>query len=59
MLNEDTPISPSAADVTKLLAELEVPFPPDQVGGGLPTPQTTRSAVKSYPTPIPALTLTG
>ena len=28
---EDTPTSPSAMDVTKLLGELEIPFPPDQV----------------------------
>jgi hypothetical protein len=28
---EDTPTSASAMDVTKLLAELEIPFPPDQV----------------------------
>ncbi len=31
MPTEDTPTSPSAMDVTKLLAELEIPFPPDQV----------------------------
>src|SRR5215469_7237590 len=31
MSNEDTPASPSALNVAKLLAELEIPFPPDQV----------------------------
>jgi len=31
MPTEETPTSPSAMDVTKLLAELEIPFPPDQV----------------------------
>jgi len=31
MPNEDNPTSPSGLDVTKLLAELEIPFPPDQV----------------------------
>jgi hypothetical protein len=31
MPNEKTPTSPLALDVTKLLTELEVPFPPDQV----------------------------
>ena len=31
MPNEETPTSPSALDVTKLLAELEIPFPPEQV----------------------------
>jgi len=31
MPTEDTPTSPSGLDVTKLLAELEIPFPPDQV----------------------------
>jgi len=31
MPNQDSTTSPSAMDVTKLLAELEIPFPPDQV----------------------------
>src|SRR5271157_4447353 len=31
MPTEDTTTSPSGLDVTKLLSELEVPFPPDQV----------------------------
>jgi hypothetical protein len=31
MPTEDTPTSSSGLDVTKLLSELEVPFPPDQV----------------------------
>lgn len=31
MSNEDTAASPSALNVAKLLAELEIPFPPDQV----------------------------
>ena len=31
MPTEDTSTSPSALDVKKLLLELEVPFPPDQV----------------------------
>ena len=31
MPNEDTTTGPSAPDVSKLLAELEVPFSPDQV----------------------------
>ena len=59
MPNEDTPTSPSALDVTKLLAELEIPFPPNRSGGESPIPATTRSEVKSYPTQILAPTLTG
>ena len=31
MRTEDTATFPSGPDVTKLLLELEVPFPPDQV----------------------------
>jgi len=31
MSSEDTPASPSALNVAKLLPELEIPFPPDQV----------------------------
>jgi hypothetical protein len=31
MPNEDYPTSPSGLDVAKLLVELEIPFPPDQV----------------------------
>ena len=35
MPTEDTSTSLSGLEVTKLLPELEVPFSPDQVGGGL------------------------
>ena len=60
MANGETAASTSALDVKNLLAELEVPFPPDQVRWRVTnTDKRQEARVKSCPTPIPALTLTG
>jgi len=54
MQTEGTTTSPGGPHVKELLAELEVPFSPDQVQWRVTN--TTNDAARSYPTPIRGLT---
>ena len=56
--NENSPVD-EGLDVKKVLAELEVPFSPDQVRWRVMNTSNDKSADKSCPTLIRALTPTG
>ena len=54
MANEQAPAVVSTIDVKSVLAELAVPFSPDQASGGSRIQLRTRNAARSSLTPIRA-----
>ena len=52
MPTQDTTTSPSGLDVNKILSELEVPFPPDQVQWRVTNTTYDKNPARLFRTPI-------